>query len=89
MAADNAMNGALGGKAERLNTLESVRKGLADVVRQCKAGDMDPDKAKVLAYCYRVLADIIKDKYQVVELQKALADMQAQLDSMRARPRAA
>jgi hypothetical protein len=89
VSVEDAKNGRLGGQTERLKTLEHVRHGLADVIRKAKDGRMEPEAARNLAYCYKVLAGVIKDKYQVVELQKALADMQAQLDAMRARPRAA
>jgi hypothetical protein len=48
-------------KNRRLNTLQDLRRLLAEVINQCRRGEITESRARVIAYLASVLSSVIKD----------------------------
>mgnify|MGYP005823140247 CR=1 FL=1 len=47
-------------RGRRLGNVANVRSGLADVIRQLEAGELETKRANALVYAYSVLAGIMQ-----------------------------
>jgi hypothetical protein len=59
-------------RRRRLANLSNVKTGLADVIRQLEAGEVDPKRANALVYAYSALAGVM----QGTDLEQRLAALE-------------
>lgn len=62
-------------RAARLKTLDDVRRYLAKLVNEVRAGDCDPQIASKIGYLLNILSSCIKD----TQIEERLAELEARL----------